>query len=162
MLPLYVVNAIGDYIVLIMIKMSNKTLSKPRCANIYSKELKKRMRRCDWFIGCAFVFMILIRVFTTLYISSVSQATNATISSIAIAYEANPLAKLLLNMSGSKYILMTLLLPAVTLATYAVFRKKVKENKMEVQQLEWFSYIMFLVTLLNMISDWCNFVGKLL
>jgi len=122
--------------------------------------LIKRVRIYDCIVAVIFIMMLITRFSTNAYIAAVSESSKATIENVVQVYEANPMARLLLNMMGVSYMLSVVAMPALVVALYLMFRRKVLHEKMDIDSLGYYVTLMLAVILINMVNDLGNWLGK--
>jgi hypothetical protein len=106
--------------------------------------------------------MILARVLTAIPLIEITEQTGAQIENVAIAYEANPLFKSFVDIKGIKAVMMLIIIPATAMAVYYFFRKRVKEGKMQIDSLCYFTTFAFFVMLMDSINNAITLIGLLL
>ena len=122
----------------------------------------KALHECDIIFWVAFMLFIMTRVLTVGTLSYIAQDTQTEIKEVAIAYEANPIARSFILIEQSKYVVFYVALPALVIATYWFFRRRVKFNKMQTDDLVYYLNIFLAVMVLNVLNDASVFIGKIL
>ena len=111
--------------------------------------------------GCFFMFLA-VRFMTVMIMSNLVQVTGAEITNVVNLFEANPLAKWLLNLKQMSFIANFIMLPAISMALYLYFRQRVKNGKMEFVDLCYFVNFAFIFLLINVVNDGASLAGRLI
>ena len=122
----------------------------------------KEIKILDWLVFATFIFLLGTRLFTAFYISHVSSLSGAEINDVATVYESNPIAKTLITANGIRFILSYLIMPSSVVAIYLVLKKIYKKNKISIEALSFYVYLMFLIFLQNFLNDFVVLLGKLI
>jgi len=123
-------------------------------------DIQKKIRACDIFVLFIFILMLGTRFFTIAMVTDISQTTNSTISAVTQLFEANPLASLFFKLKGFGLMLNALVIPAVAMTVYFVFRKLTLNGKVSADNLYFYCMLTFFIMLANMINDAAYYVSK--
>lgn len=124
--------------------------------------LRKNIRICDYFMGCTFAFMIVIRFLTIGYLSNIAEVSGATIEQVSNLYEMDIVAKLFINLQQFGGLLLLFIIPAIAMALYLYFRKKTLQGLFDVNTLYFFVTFTFFVFLLNIVNDLAAYLGRII
>lgn len=122
----------------------------------------KRFLISDIFVILIVIFAFIVRYLTIGFMMYTAEDTKADIDAVYTAYEANPVAKFVLQMRGIKGILTDLVFPAILIATYIYFRSKVKKGRMDIDALRYHTNILFFAMLINVINDATYFIARIM
>ena len=123
-------------------------------------EIKKAVRYCDLIFWVSFALMLGTRFLTLANFSFIHKESGVEIREITKIYEANPIAKLAINLEQVNFMLFSFVLPAIGAATYFYFRGKVKRGKVPVDGFVYIMNFSFFVALTNIFNDLSVFFGK--
>jgi len=126
------------------------------------RRINNTIKVCDILVILTIIFLIGTRICTLLYISNISEFSGTQIENVVKLYEANPLAKLFLNLNGIRAILSSLILPAWGFALYIYIRNKVKKGLVEPDTLQFYVLFAFCIFFLNIINDLSMLLGRII
>lgn len=109
-----------------------------------------------------FIFMLLTRFFTAFVIMDTAEITEADIDKVIEVFEANPIAKYVISLRQFGMIVQLIMIPALTMAGYFYFRRKVKQEKLSAEVLQFFVAYGFFAFLINAINDAAVFLATLI
>ena len=121
--------------------------------------MKKRILICDILVWTSFVLMLAVKFMTVFTFTKIQEISGAEIESVATAFEQNQLFKIMLNLKNIGYVLGVIILPAMLMTYYFYMRRKVLENKVNIESLEYFVYFAFFSLILNIVNDGAGMLG---
>jgi len=124
--------------------------------------MNKEIRKCDIFMIFIFLFIMGTRILTVFMMSHTAEVTKASIEDVVEVFEANPVAKTILNLRNSSYMLTFLVIPAMGLTLYIYYRKKVQRGKINPESFGYYILFLFFVMLSNFLNDLVMVLGRLL
>jgi len=116
-------------------------------------------KQTDWMVAAAVFMMISVRIMTILVMTQTAEISGTTIEQVAVSYEANPVMKAAINLKGSTFALQFVVIPAVSIATYLLFRRRVLAGRMDSDLLSYFVQFIFFLMLLNFLNDATYLIG---
>ena len=120
----------------------------------------RRLKTCDRMFILIVCLMIMVRILSFSVLAYTARDTKADIEAVAIVYEANPIAKILLLLNHSGVLIFNIGLPAVVIATYLYFRSKVKSKKVPSEALFYYLNVAVFSLILNILNDASVFIVK--
>lgn len=120
--------------------------------------MNKDIRYCDILVIFIVAFLIAVRFFTISILFNISEITSTDIEKVTKVYEANPLLKLSLNFQS---ILMIVVVPALAITTYLLFRKRAINGRMDTELLVYYTNFFFFVMLFDVINDLAHYLATL-
>jgi len=124
-------------------------------------ELKKQLRYNDIVVWVSFGLMLLVKLFTIFLFVQITEETKASIEAVATVYEANPLAKIAINLKQIGMVLIVLVLPGSAMAGYYYMRRKAVKGKIDVDHLTFFVQFAFFTLLINIVNDGAALLSKM-
>lgn len=126
------------------------------------RRIAKEIKMCDVLIVIAFLCVLGTRMFTMFYIANMAEQTQQSVEKVLELFEANPVARLYLNLTMILRILTSLVVPAGGVALYWYFRDKTLRGDIDVSSLSFFCIYATLLLLLNVANDFAVFLGNLI
>ena len=122
----------------------------------------KEITPLDVLVLISLVFMICTKIITVAYISHISEISEVQITKVSNLYEANPVIRWIINLTGIQMLMSTLLIPAFMFSLYYFFRRRYMKDKLDIDILSFYVTFVFLLTLLNIINDATIFLAKII
>jgi len=124
-------------------------------------DIKKDIRYCDIITWITFAMLIFVRFITTVVFHITANISQTSVQSVIQIMEVNPLAKMAFSLQSIGMMLQFFIVPALFLATYYLFRRRTKQEKISIDSLLFFVNFGFFIMLINIFNDLSTLMGLL-
>jgi hypothetical protein len=117
---------------------------------------------CDAMVIIGIVMFILMRVAVVFVFNMTAAETGADIEAVHTTYEANPVFKAIMRMKMLGYMLNFIIIPALMITIYIIYRGKLVEGKITPDVLQFYTTFTFFLILFNFVNDVAALAGRVL
>lgn len=122
----------------------------------------KELRWLDVWVGTSYLFMLIAKAASIMSLVKVEEFTKAGIESVALAYETNPLFKVLLGLNHFGVFVNVVLFPGLLMAYYVYVKHQVRKGVVQIETLRFFVLFALFALLGMMVNDMAGLVGLMI